>query len=351
MDPTTWAREDIRALRAYEHAAWDPRYERLHANELPWRMPGDRSLAGLNWYPEPHPHALEAQLARHYGVEANQVIAGRGSDEAIDLLVRAWCAAGRDQVVLCPPTFGMYAVAARIQGAGIVPVDLRREEGYAPDLPALLRAAALERTRLVFLCSPNNPTGQLLEDSVIERVLEAARGHALVVVDEAYIEFAGTRGWSSRLANWPHLVVLRTLSKAFGLAGARVGTLIADPRIVALLRKLIPPYAIAQPSQEAALDALRPAQKAVSAARIAGIVEARTQLAVALAASPAVERVWPSAANFLLVDFHDRAAAENRLREQGLIARAFPGSPVLERSLRITVGSPEQNSRLIEGLS
>lgn len=350
MDPTAWAREDIRSLRAYEHAAWDPRYERLHANELPWRMPGDRSVAGLNRYPEPHPHALEAQLARQYAVDANQVLAGRGSDEAIDLLVRAWCTAGRDQVVLCPPTFGMYAVAARIQGAGIVPVALRREQDYAPDLPALLRATALERTRLVFLCSPNNPTGQLLADAVIERVLEAARGHALVVVDEAYIEFSGSPGWSARLSQWPHLVVLRTLSKAFGLAGARVGALIADPRIVALLRTIIPPYAIAQPSQEAALDALRPAQKSVSAARIAAIVDAREKLTAALTASPAVERVWPSSANFLLVDFHEPERAATALREQGLIVRAFPGAPGLERSLRITVGSAEQNQRIIEGL-
>lgn len=349
-DPLTFARPEIRALEAYAHAAWQPGFARLHANEAPWRGLEDRSIAGLNRYPEPHPDALAAQLAALYGVAPANALACRGSDEAIDLLVRAFCAAGRDAVLVCPPTFGMYAVAARIQGAAVIAVPLVRERGYALDLPAIEAHLAAGDAKLVFLCSPNNPTGNLMAAEDMRRVVAAARGRALVVIDEAYLEFAAEDSLARLIAAEPHIVVLRTLSKAYGLAGARIGTLLADGRIVQLLRKVIPPYAIAQPCIEAAQAALAQASQLVTRERIAAIVAERERLRAALAPLPCVERVWPSAANFLLVEFDDAARALARVQRAQLLVRDFSDRPGLGRALRITVGSPEQNDRLARSL-
>ena len=342
------ARPEIVALKAYSHASWDPAFDRLHANELPWRAETDRSLAGLNRYPEPHPHVLAQRLAALYGVAAEQLLPGRGSDESIDLLLRGFCRAGVDNVIICPPTFGMYAVAARIQGAAVREVPLRAANGFALDADAVL-AACDANTRIVFLCSPNNPTGNAMEPAAIEKLLQQLAGRALVAVDEAYIEFSGDRSLTQDLARYPHLVVLRTLSKAFGLAGARVGSLIASPEIVSLLAKVIPPYSIPQLTIEAVLATLAPPQLAIQRERVAQVRAERDRLRAALAAAPGVVRVWPSVANFLLVDF---AAPEKVLaaaRGARLLIRDMRN--VSPQSLRISVGTPEQNDRLIRSLS
>jgi histidinol-phosphate aminotransferase len=349
-DPLALARPEIVALRPYSHAAWDPALERLHANESPWRVPGDASGAGLNRYPEPQPQALVAALAALYGVQPAQLLVGRGSDEGIDLLTRAFCTAGRDAVIVCPPTFGMYAVAASIQGAQVASVPLRRDAGCGLDL-AGIRAALTPAVKLVYLCTPNNPTGNEMAEVDVRAVLEACTGRALVVVDEAYAEFGGHPGYARHLAEFPHLVVLRTLSKAHGLAGARVGSLIAQPAIVALLRKIIPPYAMAQPTVEAALQALQPPAQAVARERIAATLAERTRLAAALAPLPGVARVWPSAANFLLVEFRDAGAALRAIMDAGLIVRDFRGAAGLGEALRLTIGTPEQNDRLLRSLA
>lgn len=350
-DPLALARPEIRALAAYEHAAWEPGCERLHANELPWRATTDRSTAGLNRYPEPHPDTLAATLADLFGTTPAQLLPCRGSDEAIDLLVRAFCAAGRDAVIVCPPTFGMYSVAARIQGAAVAAVPLLKDAGFALDVAGIGARCAGGDVKLIFLCSPNNPTGQLLETAQVEQVLRAAADRALVVIDEAYLEFAAAASAAQRIARQPHVVVLRTLSKAHGLAGARIGALIADARIVGLLRKVVPPYAIAQPCIEAALHALAKPQRRVAGERVAAIVRERRRLAAALARLPCVARVWPSAANFLLVEFVNAAQALARLRHSQLLVRDFRDRPGLERALRITVGTPQANDRLIGSLA
>jgi len=347
------ARAEIRALKPYDHAAWDPAFERLHANELPWRSPTDDSLAGLNRYPEPQPHELVRLLAKLYGVAPDSLLVSRGSDEAIDLLVRAFCRAGEDAVLVTPPTFGMYAVAARIQGAAVVTAPLRRELGYALEVDRIgeaLQTAGAARIKLVFLCTPNNPTGNPLEPATIERVLDAAAGRALVVVDEAYVEFSAHLSLANRIADHPQLVILRTLSKAYGLAGARVGALLARPEIVALLRKIIPPYAMAQPTIEDACRALAPSQVALTASRVAELVAERERVAAALRRSANVRSVWPSDANFLLVEFHDADRAFASARAERLLVRDFRSQPGLEGSLRISIGTPEQNSRLIASL-
>jgi histidinol-phosphate aminotransferase len=342
------ARPDIVALKAYSHASWDPAFDRLHANELPWRAETDRSQAGLNRYPEPHPHALAAQLAALYDVDVTQLLPGRGSDESIDLVVRGFCRAGIDNVIICPPTFGMYAVAARIQGAAVREAPLLREHGYALDVDAVL-AACDANTRVVFLCSPNNPTGNALDTADIESLLRQLSGKALIVVDEAYIEFSGQPSLTAALARYPNLVVLRTLSKAFGLAGARVGSLIAQPAIVALLTKVIPPYSIPQLTIEAVFATLAPTQLAIQRERVIQVRAERERLHAALASKSSVQRIWPSVANFLLTDFALPEAALAAARAARLLIRDMRS--VSPQSLRISVGSPEQNDRLVRSLA
>ncbi|MCC7461503.1 MAG: histidinol-phosphate transaminase [Gammaproteobacteria bacterium] len=344
------ARPDIRAIRPYEHAAWEPGLVRLHANELPWRQPADTSAAGLNHYPEPHPLALAARLAPLYGVAPACLLPARGSDEAIDLLVRAWCRAGSDSVLICPPTFGMYGVCARVQGAAVIEVPLLRESGYRLDVDRIL-AACVPAVKLVFLCTPNNPTGNSLAAADIQQLATALAGRALLVIDEAYADFAGAPSSATLLASHPGIVVLRTLSKAHALAGARCGVALADPEIIGLLRRIIQPYALTQLSIEAVEAALQPSALQRTRARIAGIVVERARVAAALTALPGIVRVWPSDANFLLVEFADAAAALARTHAAGLLVRDFRRAPGLERALRISIGSTEQNDRLLGSLA
>ena len=341
------ARADIVALKGYEHAAWDPELTRLHANELPWRNTGDDSHAGLNRYPEPQSQALIERLAALYDVPPGRVLAARGSDEAIDLLLRVFCRAECDAVVVCPPTFGMYAVAARIQGAQVLSVPLKAAEGFALDEEAVLEACA-PHVKLVFLCSPNNPTGNLLDAKAILRIARKLAGRTLVVVDEAYLEFAGSESLARSIGRHSNLVVLRTLSKAHGLAGARLGALIADPEIVKLLRKVIAPYAITQLTIEAVMRFLSPLGAPAFQERIEMIRTERSRVLRALGSLPAVSRVWPSAANFVLAEFRDAASALASARNARFLVRDARGYAELKDALRITIGASAQNNRLLE---
>jgi histidinol-phosphate aminotransferase len=348
MNPVlSLARPDILELQPYQHARWDPSLERMHANEMPWRAQGDNTQAGLNRYPEPQPHALVERMALLYGVPAANVLVGRGSDEAIDLLVRAFCRAGQDNVVITPPTFGFYKVAARIQGAGVIEVPLLRD-GFGLDLPAVIEAG--RRAKIVFLCSPNNPTGNLLDEAAIMAVCRELSDRALVCLDEAYIEFAGRASLAARLAEFPNLVVLRTLSKAYALAGARLGTLVAGSDIVALLRRIIPPYAIPASTIEQVVGLTEAPQRAIAAARIRTLLHEREKARQRLGAMAAVVRVHASDANFLLVEFRDARAALEAGKDAGLLIRDFSSAPGLANHLRISIGTPEQNERLLAAL-
>jgi histidinol-phosphate aminotransferase len=344
------ARAEIVALEPYGYAAWEPDLARLHANELPWRLAGDDSRDGLNRYPEPQPRALIERLSALYQSAPERLLLTRGSDEAIDLLVRAFCRARQDAILVCPPTFAMYAVAARIQGAAVVSVPLDAERGFALDAESLLRACTSE-VKLVFLCSPNNPTANLLDSAAILEVANALAGRALIVVDQAYVEFAAGAAAQVHLCPGPapaNLAVLRTLSKAHGLAGARLGTLVADPEVVALLRKVIAPYAITQQTIELARELLGPAHLAEMRRRIAEILSERERLRRSLERLPGTIRVLPSDANFLLVRLEDPARALARARGAGLLVRDVRHFPGLGDSVRVTVGTPAQNERLLE---
>jgi histidinol-phosphate aminotransferase len=338
------ARPDILQLQPYQHAAWDPSLERMHANEMPWRAQGDNTRAGLNRYPEPQPHALVERMSQLYGVPTRNLLVGRGSDEAIDLLVRAFCRAGVDNVVITPPTFGFYKVAARIQGAGVIEVPLARD-GFALDPEAVVAAA--RDAKIVFLCSPNNPTGNLLDEAAMLHVCQALAARSLVVIDEAYIEFSGRPSWSSRLAELPNLVVLRTLSKAYALAGARLGTLIASEEIVGLLKRIIPPYAITASTIEEVLALTEAPQRALAAGRIDTLLAERAAMRARVERCAHVVRVYPSDANFLLVECRDARRFLDAGKAAGLIVRDFSQAPGLANCLRISIGTPEQNRRLL----
>src|SRR5579872_340593 len=344
------ARPEIVALKPYKFAAWEPELTRLHANELPWRTPGDDSRGGLNRYPEPQPKALIERLATLYEVPPGRILAARGSDEAIDLLIRTFCRPEVDAVLVCPPTFGMYMVAAQIQGAPVVSVPLRAADGFSLDEEAVLKAAS-SHVKIVFLCSPNNPTGNLLDPKSILRIVRKLAGRALVVVDEAYLEFAGAESLTKHVARQSNLCVLRTLSKAHGLAGARLGTLIADPEIVKLLRKVIAPYAITQLTIEAALRLLDPGSGPAREERLAMIRSERQRVSRTLSGLPLVKRVWPSAANFVLAEFRDAATALARARAARFLVRDARAYPELPDSLRITIGASAQNTRLLQAWS
>jgi histidinol-phosphate aminotransferase len=338
------ARPDILQLQPYQHAAWDPSLERMHANEMPWRASGDNTQAGLNRYPEPQPRALVERMSQLYGVPASQLLVGRGSDEAIDLLVRAFCRAGQDNVLITPPTFGFYKVAAKIQGAGVLEVPLLRD-GFALDTDKVIATGKL--AKIVFLCSPNNPTGNLLDENAMLRVCRELANQALVVVDEAYVEFCGRASLSSRLAEFPNLVLLRTLSKAYALAGARLGTLLASEDIVGLLRRIIPPYAIPASTVEEVLALTEAPQRATAAARIRTLLDERARMAARLARCANVARVFPSDANFLLLECRDARRFFEAGKAAGLIVRDFSAYPGLAQCLRVSIGTPQQNERLL----
>jgi histidinol-phosphate aminotransferase len=243
----------------------------------------------------------------------------------------------------------MYAVSARIQGAQVICVPLRSEQGFALDARAVLEKCTPE-VKLVFLCSPNNPTGNLLNGETILNLATALRGRAVVVVDEAYIEFSNVASLARHIRDLPHLAILRTLSKAYALAGARCGALIADPEVIKLMRKVITPYAIAQLTMEAVLKVLEPPQLAVSQAHVAMIRSERERVLKVLPALPNIARVWPTDSNFILAEFKDAATALSRARGARLLIRDVRGYPGLGNCLRITIGAPEQNERLLGAL-
>jgi len=341
-------RPDILALTAYSSARKESKGGRvwLDANENPQTPSAAKPL--LNRYPEPQPADLVAQLATLYGVAPAQVLVTRGSDEGIDLLLRTFCRAGQDAILITPPTYGMYVVAAGIQGARAVIIPLLREKNFALDAAAVLKAVTPE-VKLVFLCSPNNPTGGLLDRIAVLSLVKALATRAVVVVDEAYVDFSGQPSLAAEIPANPNLVVLRTLSKAHGLAGARVGTTIADPAIIAVLQKVIAPYPIPAPVLVAALTALTPAGLAAARNSVTTLVAERARLAAALARLAAVKRVWPSDANFLLVEVADSAQAMAAGRAVGVVWRDR-GKDV-PHHIRITVGTAEENNATLEVLS
>ncbi|KAF1687609.1 histidinol-phosphate transaminase [Pseudoxanthomonas broegbernensis] len=345
-------REDLRGFGGYASArTCDLRGEVwLNANESPWANPAD-AAGGSRRYPEPQPPALRQALARLYGCAPEQVLVGRGSDEAIDLLVRALCVPARDAIVTTPPVFGMYAVSARLQDARLIEVPLvDGQAGFGVDLEAVAVAAERGGAKLVFLCSPSNPTGGSVPLEGIAALAARLAGRALVVVDEAYGEFSESPSAIALMPAHRNVAVLRTLSKAHALAAARIGTLLADPALVRVLRACQAPYPIPTPCADLAVAGLSQEALARTAARVEQIRGERERLARALAALRGVVRVYPSDGNYLLVRFADAGGAFARLLAAGVVVRDQRAAPQLGDALRISLGTPEENDRVLDAL-
>ena len=347
------ARPDLRSLIPYTPGRFEPGVVRLNANESPYRAPGDSTDRGLNRYPPPRPETLRGRLAGHYGVSSDELLITRGSSEAIDVLIRAFCSARRDAVVVCPPTFDMYRLYASIQGADLIQVPLLRADDPAKDFALDTDGviAALDgRTKLVFICSPNNPTGRSMARGDVERICRAAEGRALVVLDEAYREFSSVPSFEP-LGRRYEIVRLRTLSKFVSLAGVRCGALIGPPRLIEFLGNVLPPYTFPTPSIELTLEALSTYSLGVSNERITELRNERSRLATALGTVGEITKVWPSDGNFLLVETRDAAIFAETVHRAGILVRTFAKHTGLTNCVRITVGRPDQNDLLLAAVS
>jgi histidinol-phosphate aminotransferase len=339
------ARPEILALEPYASARRlaDSTGLLLNANEYPW--PPNNGSPALNRYPDPQPAALKAALAGEYGVVADRLLITRGSDEGIDLLVRTFCRPGEDRVLICPPCFGMYALSARVQGAAVSEVPLiETEAGFMADFDTIAQSPPC---KLYFLCTPNNPTGNELDADDILTLAERVGQHGLVVVDEAYVEFGVQPSLVARAGEVANLVVLRTLSKAFGLAGCRIGTVVASAEIIGLLRRIIAPYPLPSPAVAAAMQALSPSARKRRRKQLASLMDEKPRLVGALGGHPAIVDVWPGAANFVLVRTVPGAGLVEAAARAGIRLRDQSAQPGLSDCVRITLGTPDENHRLI----
>lgn len=343
------ARPELRAIRPYVPGAYEPGRIRLNANESPWRSPGDTSERGLNVYPPPRPTVLQEKLSEYYGIEQRQILVTRGSSEAIDVLVRGFCTAGRDKILICPPTFDMYRLYASLQNAGIVRVPLLAERNFALDADKII-AAVDEQTKLVFICSPNNPTGQSVDRSDLERICRETAGRALVVIDEAYHEFAEGGDFLDLRNRYEHVVLLRTLSKFVSLAGVRCGLIVATPELIEFAQVVLPPYTFPTPSIELVEQALSRDSLGVSEERVQVIKRERARLSAELRNVPQVLDVYPSDANFVMVKTRDGQAFREAARRANILVRTFD-DPLLANCVRITVGKPSDNDQLLQAVS
>ncbi len=344
MDIEKLLRENIKRLVPYASARDEFKGEAkvyLDANENAFGSPLD---AHLNRYPDPMQIELKEKLSTIKGVPAGNIFLGNGSDEAIDLLYRAFCNPGVDSVILTPPTYGMYEVSANINDVFTKKIPLTRT--FQLDIESISEVAD-ERTKMIFICSPNNPTGNSMNRDDIEIILNNFEG--IVVIDEAYINYSRHRSFISELTEYPNLVVLQTLSKAWGLAGLRVGMAFASDEIISVLNRIKPPYNIGSSTQQLALKALDNVEQ-VNAWTKQTVAE-RGKLEAALKQVACVQQVFPSDANFLLVRVTDARAVYDHLVAEGIIVRDRSRVVLCEGCLRITVGTPEENELLLDRLN
>ncbi len=347
MDIKSIARPEIVAMKPYESARNSAAADGilLNANESPSTHVDDSEWQrlALNRYPSPQPALLRSRLAQMYAVDESKVLITRGSDEGIDLLTRVFCRPGQDAIVECSPCFGMYRIAATIQGARVIDVPRQAEKSFQIDFAKLEQVITTQPgVRLVFLTSPNNPTGDLVSRTQLETVLKACEGRALVVMDEAYIEFSSAESACQMIDQWPQLVVLRTLSKAWAAAGVRCGTVIADPVVIGLLLRIIAPYPLAATAVDAALqaisgDAISRQQKFVEMVRLV-----KSDMRTFLSACGWIEEVIESKANFILLRVPDADALVSWCAGYGIRIRNFNSQPQLKGCVRLTIGNNDE---------
>lgn len=312
----------------------------LDANE---NSIGSPSLKWYNRYPDPHQKIVKDKIAVIKRIPAENIFLGNGSDECIDIVFRCFCEPGKDNVIICPPTYGMYEVSANINNVGIKKVPLLND--FQLDLVHLENAIDTN-TKIIWICSPNNPTGNSINRVDIEMVLNNFNG--LVVIDEAYINFAKQKTFVQELSDYPNLIVLQTFSKAWGLAGLRLGTAFASTPIIKVMDRVKPPYNINQATQEIATKALEEIGQVNDMIKI--IVDMREALAEVFLTMPTVEKVYPSEANFILVKIKDARKIYEFLLTKGIVLRDRSNVALCENCLRITIGSEQENTLLIDAM-
>ena len=334
-------RENIKSLKPYSSAREEFKNSvsnlvYLDANENPFDT-------GLNRYPDPQQNLVKAALAKIKNVSREQLLLGNGSDEVLDLIFRVFCEPKVDTVIALPPTYGMYEVLANTNDVGLIKISLL--DNYQLNVDEILKAQN-SQTKLLFLCSPNNPTANSFNADKIETLIKKFTG--IVVIDEAYIDFSSQESWIGRLNEFPNLIVIQTLSKAYGLAGIRLGACYSSTKIISVLNKIKPPYNVNQLTQQTALKALQNSIKTNN--EIAIIISERNKLKTDLEEISFIMKVYPSDANFLLVKVDNAIVRYNQLVEYGIIVRNRTNLPLCENCLRFTVGTKEENKKLMNTL-
>ncbi|TNH04631.1 histidinol-phosphate transaminase [Testudinibacter sp. TR-2022] len=341
------SRKNIQALTPYQSArrlggkgdVW------LNANEYATSPDLNLQNRTFNRYPEAQPQQLLERYAAYAGLKAENVLVSRGGDESIELIIRAFCEAD-DKVLYCPPTYGMYAVSAETCGIQSKTVALTAD--FQLNLAEIEQN--LEQVKVIFVCSPNNPTGNVVKREDLLTLLEMTRDRAIVVVDEAYIEFCPQATMANELANYPHLAIIRTLSKAFALAGLRCGFTLANPELINILQKVIAPYPIPLPVSDLACQALAQNRLVEMQQRVAEVIEYRTWLINQLLLLPIVAQIFASEANYILVKFQNGTNVFKTLWDQGIILRDQSKALGLSNCIRITIGSEQENRRVVDAI-
>ena len=342
FDINTIVRENVKVLKPYSSARDE--FEDfdtadmifLDANENPFEN-------GVNRYPDPQQMSVKAILAKQKNVKLNQILLGNGSDEVLDLLFRAFCEPKVDNVITLPPTYGMYGVLANINAVENKEVLLSND--FQPQIEKIM-ADVNENTKIIFLCSPNNPTGNSFSDESVVYLLQNFKG--LVVIDEAYIDFSNKESWINELDEYPNLVITQTLSKAYGLAGIRLGICYASTEVISVLNKIKPPYNVNELSQKRALERLADTDKI--SAEIASIIRQREDLLEVLLHVEFVKKIYPTEANFILVKVDDANKRYAELIAKGIVIRNRTTQPLCGNCLRLTVGTELENRKLMEVL-
>jgi len=342
LNINTLVRENVKAMKPYSSARDE--FEDfdtadmifLDANENPYEN-------GVNRYPDPQQATVKSVLAQQNSVEKNQILLGNGSDEVLDLLFRAFCEPKIDNVITLPPTYGMYGVLANLNAIENREVLLSTD--FQPQLEATMGAVD-ENTKMIFLCSPNNPTGNSFSQESVQYLLNNFNG--LVVIDEAYIDFSDKASWIQKINNFPNLIITQTLSKAYGLAGIRLGICYASAEIIAVLNKIKPPYNVNELTQQRALERLdNPTQ---IKEEINSIIKQREQLLKVLDEVHFVLKIYPTEANFILIKVDNANQRYDELIAKGIVIRNRTTQPLCENTLRLTIGTENENKKLIEAL-
>jgi len=342
FDINTITRENVKSLKPYSSARDE--FEDfdtaemifLDANENPFQN-------GVNRYPDPQQNSVKAILAKNNLVKQNQILLGNGSDEVLDLLFRAFCEPNKDNIISLPPTYGMYGVLANINAVKNREILLSTD--FQPQVEKILEAVD-ENTKIIFLCSPNNPTGNSFSDESVVKLLQNFKG--LVVIDEAYIDFSDKESWLTEIDEYPNLVITQTLSKAYGLAGIRLGVCYASEAVISILNKIKPPYNVNELTQQRAIERLKDSEKIKQ--EIASIIEQREELLKVLLEVSFVEKVYPTEANFILAKVDDANKRYDQLIEKGIVIRNRTTQPLCENCLRFTIGTKEENAVVIKEL-